>query len=308
MSARTGARACATLCCVAAVQIIVPGTLSAQASDRCPEVEWSRWYPAAAGLHFTYKICYRGVNQEFEWNWSNFSNESVSLAYRIFTREVDNCKAPAHEAIGSGHLSVPPNTRLDVPGGGFAEPGRQGRVHLCISRDWQNAVQRAIDSLDVGTRIRVSRTSTPNEQLAGALTSIGPNAVLFAESGSDSSTAGSESWIQLDDIAELAISRGIRNRATVGLLTGGIAGVLGGAAIGALTSGYSCETIDHPLYVINNSPARTRVCTGALPGKRAAIVGLISGAAGGALGYLIGSKMLKESWANAGPTWTLVRF
>jgi hypothetical protein len=287
---------------------MVPSESSlAQASDRCPEEEWSRWYPAADGLQFTYKICMRGNRQEFEWNWGNFSNSGVSIAYRIFTRNVNNCTAPLREAIGSGLLTVPPNTRLDVPGGGSAGPSQYGRVHLCISRDWQFAFQTAIDSLDVGTRIRVSRISVPGEPIAGSVSSVGPNAVLVTESPSDSNTAASERWMRFEDISELAVSRGIRNRAVFGLSAGALVGGLGGALVGWATAGYECEWM--PVYDEQiRQYAPTRVCTGPLPGTRAAIVGVVSSIVGGAVGYLVGSRFLSESWTTAGPTWTLVRF
>ena len=293
---------------VALVSVALPVFAFGQASDRCPDEEWSKWYPTNAGLHFNFKTCMRGTIEQFEWNWSNFSNVGVSLAYRIFSRGVDNCTAPVHEAVGSGPVTVPAHTRLDVPGGGSAEPGRHGRVYLCISSDWQFATQRAFDSLETGTRIRLLRISEPTEELVGSVTSIAPNAVRFAAPATGGSLADSVHLVRFDEISELAISRGIQSRATAGLLTGGIVGVLGGAVVGALTSGYECELTVHPDLVANNRPAVFRTCTGALPGTRAAIVGLVSGVLGGALGHLIGSKIYRENWTTAGPTWTLVRF
>ena len=300
-------RAAGVLCFVALASIALPDAASPQASDRCPDEEWSEWYPAADGLHFNYKVCWRGTLQEFEWNWSNFSNAGVSLAYRIFSRDADNCAAPEHEAIGSGHLTVPPHTRLDIPGGGSAGPGRYGRVYLCISRDWQVAIQRALDSLEVGTRIRVSKTSDPAERVLGSVNSITPNAVRIAVTSPDAHSAESVQLVRFDEMSELEISRGVQARATTGMAAGGLVGAIGGAIIGAVTAGYECEiasVYDEQIRLY----APTRVCTGPLPGERAAIVGLVAGVVGGAVGYVIGSTFPSERWASTGPTWTLVRF
>jgi hypothetical protein len=277
-----------------------------QGAERCPEDEWSPWYQVVEGLHISFRTCMRGSNQEIEWSWSNVSNSVVSLAYRVFSRGADKCRAPAEEAIGAGHLTVHPGTRVDYPGASVG-PGRYGDVQLCISRDWQTALQDALQSLDRGMRVRISATSMPNILLTGSVASVAPNAVRIRVTPAATEPADSLRLVRFDEVSGLAISGGIKNKSVFGLVAGGLLGVLGGGNVGYATAGYECEWV-RVFDEQTNRPALSRVCTGQLPGKRAAIVGLVSGVAGGVLGYLIGSRFQSERWVEVGPTWTLVRF
>ncbi len=251
--------------------------------------EWSPWNRVTEKLEFSYQLCEQTAQRlEVLWKWSNFSDEDFEFTYWVHLRDPLGCIDKVRGALTSGQHTLAARTTQDLDGRASILRSRYEGVFVCISYAGQPA-----DLPSVGTRVRLSTAPPRGHDFVGTLTALGPEDITLAVESSDGPFADSTLTLPLDRVDHLAVSRGIGSRATAGFTIGAFASMWVGAVVGAVTASHECR--DRTVFR-DGRFKRAKICTGQPPVERAAIFGVISSIAGGAIGFVIGSTIQSERW------------
>jgi hypothetical protein len=149
-------------------------------------------------------------------------------------------------------------------------------------------MQAQTGNVATGDRVKLDLlTMPPGFKLVGRVLEVSSDTIHVAVE--PNSQTGDSLAVALNVINEMQISRGMGTAGKAGIGIGASAGFVGGAIFGFVSASGICsarDVIDFPDQCTNQGSRM----------GRAAVFAAVGLAAGGVLGYLIGSEAPKEQW------------
>jgi hypothetical protein len=145
------------------------------------------------------------------------------------------------------------------------------------------------DSLTQGARLRLDIvTLPPDVQVVGTLIAVRRDSLLVRVDPNPA-VPDDSLFVPLNLILDMSVSQGMGHAGGLGAGVGTFVGFLGMGGIGFATASNICSALDNQLYPEICEPQSKRYTHGL-------VFGLAGAAAGGVLGYLVGSRVARERW------------